>query len=166
MDQIKTGNFLKELRKAKNITQEELANHLNVSRKSVSRWETGTNMPDLDILIELSKFYDVNIDEILNGQKRENNEVDIDETVSNVAAISDNTLNTIKRRMHILFIIGFIAATIFMYLYMNDYEGNFFTGLCLGIEYGMMIVGIISTSKYADIIRNAKHSIINSINKK
>ena len=150
MDQIKTGNFLKELRKAKNITQEELANHLNVSRKSVSRWETGTNMPDLDILIELSKFYDVNIDE----------------TVSNVAAISDNTLNTIKRRMHILFIIGFIAATIFMYLYMNDYEGNFFTGLCLGIEYGMMIVGIIITSKYADIIRNAKHSIINSINKK
>ena len=91
MDQIKTGNFLKELRKAKNITQEELANHLNVSRKSVSRWETGTNMPDLDILIELSKFYDVNIDEILNGQKRENNEVNIDETVSNVAAISDNT---------------------------------------------------------------------------
>ena len=165
MDQIKTGNFLKELRKAKNITQEELANHLNVSRKSVSRWETGTNMPDLDILIELSKFYDVNIDEILNGQKRENNEVNIDETVSNVAAISDNTLNTIKRRMHILFIIGFIAATIFMYLYMNDYEGNFFTGLCLGIEYGMMIVGIIITSKYADIIRNAKHSIINSINK-
>ena len=150
MDQIKTGNFLKELRKAKNITQEELANHLNVSRKSVSRWETGTNMPDLDILIELSKFYDVNIDE----------------TVSNVAAISDNTLNTIKRRMHILFIIGFIAATIFMYLYMNDYEGNFFTGLYLGIEYGMMIVGIIITSKYADIIRNAKHSIINSINKK
>ena len=72
MDQTKTGNFLKELRKAKNITQEELANHLNVSRKSVSRWETGTNMPDLDILIELSKFYDVNIDEILNGQKREN----------------------------------------------------------------------------------------------
>ena len=166
MDQIKTWNFLKELRKAKNITQEELANHLNVSRKSVSRWETGTNMPDLAILIELSKFYDVNIDEILNGQKRENNEVNIDETVSNVAAISDNTLNTIKRRMHILFIIGFIAATIFMYLYMNDYEGNFFTGLCLGIEYGMMIVGIIITSKYADIIRNAKHSIINSINKK
>ncbi|MDD6004351.1 MAG: helix-turn-helix domain-containing protein [Firmicutes bacterium] len=166
MDQIKTGNFLKELRKAKNITQEELANHLNVSRKSVSRWETGTNMPDLDILIELSKFYDVNIDEILNGQKRENNEVNIDETVSNVAAISDNTLNTIKRRMHILFIIGFIVATIFMYLYINDYEGNFFTGLCLGIEYGMMIVGIIITSKYADIIRNAKHSIINSINKK
>ena len=166
MEQIKTGNFLKELRNAKNITQEELANHLNVSRKSVSRWETGTNMPDLDILIELSKFYDVNIDEILNGQKIENNEVNIDETVSNVAAISDNTLNTIKRRMHILFIIGFIAATIFMYLYMNDYEGNFFTGLCLGIEYGMMIVGIIITSKYADIIRNAKHSIINSINKK
>ena len=53
MNQQKIGIFLKELRKEKQITQEQLANYLNVSNRSVSRWETGNNLPDLDILIQL-----------------------------------------------------------------------------------------------------------------
>ncbi len=54
MDQVKIGNFIKELRKEKNFTQEQLAEKFNVSRRTVSRWETGSNMPDLDILIGIS----------------------------------------------------------------------------------------------------------------
>lgn len=50
MDQKKIGSFIKELRKEKNLTQEQLAEKFNVSRRTVSRWETGNNMPDLDIL--------------------------------------------------------------------------------------------------------------------
>ena len=69
MDQQKIGIFLKELRKEKQITQEQLANYLNVSNRSVSRWETGNNLPDLDILILLSKYYDVQLIEILEGEK-------------------------------------------------------------------------------------------------
>ena len=53
MDQQKIGEFLKELRKEKGITQEQLADKLFVSRRTVSRWETGSNMPDLDVLVEL-----------------------------------------------------------------------------------------------------------------
>lgn len=52
MDQIKIGNFLRELRKEKGLTQEQLAEKFNVARRTVSRWETGNNMPDLDILIK------------------------------------------------------------------------------------------------------------------
>ena len=51
MDLVKTGTLLKELRKEKNITQEELADKMGVSRRTVSRWETGSNMPDMAILI-------------------------------------------------------------------------------------------------------------------
>ncbi|MBR3514947.1 MAG: helix-turn-helix transcriptional regulator, partial [Lachnospiraceae bacterium] len=47
MDQIKIGTFLKTLRKEKNLTQEQLAEKLGVSNRTVSRWETGTNMPDI-----------------------------------------------------------------------------------------------------------------------
>ena len=47
MNQIKIGEFLKELRKEKRLTQEQFAEQFNVSRRSVSRWETGNNMPDL-----------------------------------------------------------------------------------------------------------------------
>ncbi|MBR6718257.1 MAG: helix-turn-helix transcriptional regulator, partial [Oscillospiraceae bacterium] len=51
MDQQKIGNFLKTLRKEKGITQEQFAETLNVARRTVSRWETGSNMPDLAVLI-------------------------------------------------------------------------------------------------------------------
>jgi transcriptional regulator with XRE-family HTH domain len=50
VDQKKIGWFLKELRKEKEMTQEQIAEQFNVSSRTVSRWENGYNMPDLDIL--------------------------------------------------------------------------------------------------------------------
>ena len=70
MDQQKIGRFLKELRKEKDLTQEQLAEILNVSGRSVSRWETGNNMPDLSLLVELSEFYSVDIKEIIDGERK------------------------------------------------------------------------------------------------
>ncbi|MGM9522395.1 MAG: helix-turn-helix domain-containing protein [Oscillospiraceae bacterium] len=69
MDQKKVGAFLKELRKEKSMTQEQLAEYLNVSVRTVSRWETGSNMPDLDILIILSDYYEVDIKDLLEGER-------------------------------------------------------------------------------------------------
>ena len=70
MDQIKIGVFLKELRKEKGLTQEQLAEVLNVSSRTVSRWETGSNMPDISILVEIAGFYDVSIPEIVQGERK------------------------------------------------------------------------------------------------
>ena len=70
MDQNKVGSFIKELRKVKNLTQEQLAEEFNVSRRTVSRWETGKNMPDLDILIGMSDFFEVDLREILDGERK------------------------------------------------------------------------------------------------
>lgn len=70
MDQKKVGLFLKALRKEKNITQEVLAEILNVSGRTVSRWETGSNMPDISLLAELSEFYQVDISEIIDGERK------------------------------------------------------------------------------------------------
>ena len=50
MDQKKIGQFIKELRKEKGITQEKLAETFNVSVRTISRWETGSNMPDISLL--------------------------------------------------------------------------------------------------------------------
>ncbi|MBQ3236879.1 MAG: helix-turn-helix transcriptional regulator, partial [Oscillospiraceae bacterium] len=69
MDQIKIGKFLKHLRKEKGLTQEQLAEQFFVSSRTVSRWETGSNMPDLDILIELADFYNADIREIIDGER-------------------------------------------------------------------------------------------------
>ena len=67
MDQKKTGQFLKTLRNEKGLTQEQLAQKFNVSNRSVSRWETGTNLPDISLLVEIADFYDVDVREIIDG---------------------------------------------------------------------------------------------------
>lgn len=69
MDQIKTGNFLVSLRKEKNITQQQLADILQVSVKAVSKWECGEGYPSLQSLKDLSDFYGVTVDEIINGER-------------------------------------------------------------------------------------------------
>lgn len=86
MDMKKIGEFLKVLRKEKGLTQEQLAEILLVSGRTISRWETGTNMPDLSILIQMAEFYDVEVKEILDGERRsENMDKKLKETLSKVA---------------------------------------------------------------------------------
>lgn len=70
MDQKEIGKFLKELRKEKGITQEQFAENLNVSGRTVSRWETGTNMPDISLLVDIADFFDVSIPEIINAERK------------------------------------------------------------------------------------------------
>ena len=70
MNQMKIGSFLKELRNEKGLTQGQLAEQWNVSNRSVSRWETGSTLPDISILIELAKFYEVDIKEIIDGGRK------------------------------------------------------------------------------------------------
>jgi len=70
VDQKKIGTFLKELRKEKGITQEQFAEHLGTSGRTISRWETGNNMPDISLLIEIAEFFDVSIPEIINGERK------------------------------------------------------------------------------------------------
>lgn len=69
MDMIKVGSFLAELRKGQGLTQAELGEKLGVTNKTVSRWETGTYMPPVEMLEELSCLYGLTINEILSGRK-------------------------------------------------------------------------------------------------
>ena len=69
MDMQKVGNFLAQLRKDKNLTQEELGEQIGVTNKTVSRWENGNYLPPVEILQLLSKFYDVSINELLSGER-------------------------------------------------------------------------------------------------
>ena len=69
MDAVKIGSFLKELRKEKNMTPEALAEVFSVSNRTISRWETGSNLPDISLLVEIADFYELDIREILNGER-------------------------------------------------------------------------------------------------
>ena len=100
MDQIKIGIFLKELRKEKGLTQEQLAEVLNVSSRTVSRWETGSNMPDISMLVEIAVFYDVSIPEIVQGEREsETMDKETRETAVSMAKYSKNEVKTGKQKV-------------------------------------------------------------------
>ena len=69
MDQIRTGKLIAALRKEANLTQEELGLKLGVSNKTVSRWENGNYMPDIETLRLLSKEFSVSMEELLDGER-------------------------------------------------------------------------------------------------
>ena len=157
MNQIKIGSFIKELRKEKGLTQEQFAEQFNVARRTVSRWETGSNLPDLDLLIEMADYYNIELRELLDGERKsEKMNEELKETVLKVAEYSNEDKLKVTRRMHWLFIAGLVAAITYMILLFTDQADNYWGGLCLGITFGMMIVGVIMTSKYAGKIREFK----------
>lgn len=86
MDTIKIGNFLAELRKEQNLTQEALGEKLGVTNKTISRWENGNYLPPVEMLQELSKLYAVSINEILCGERipEENYQAKAEETITGI----------------------------------------------------------------------------------
>lgn len=87
MDSKKIGNFIRELRKEKNLTQKQLAEKINITDKAISKWERGLSFPDITMLNVLCKELNVSVEELLNGEKskNENNEkkdiIDIEKAI-------------------------------------------------------------------------------------
>ena len=168
MDQQKIGGFLKELRQEKQMTQEQLAEQMRVSRRTVSRWETGNNLPDLSMLVELADYYDVDLNEIFHGERRsETMDAELKDTLLQASEYSEDIKKKIVKRMHLLFIGGCIAFLFYLVVLFIEPEQtsdlfDFIKGMSLGISFGMVIVGTIMTSKYADRIVQwkVKHKII------
>ena len=69
MDLIKIGKFIADCRKKKNITQEQLAEKLYITNRAVSKWERGLSLPDADKMLDLCNILDINVNELLNGEK-------------------------------------------------------------------------------------------------
>ncbi|MBO4360351.1 MAG: helix-turn-helix domain-containing protein [Eubacteriaceae bacterium] len=165
MDLVKMGNNLRELRKEKGLTQEQLAERMGVARRTVSRWETGSNMPDMDILIELSELYSEDLLDILNGERNsEKMDKELKETVLTVADYSNEEKERMLRRMHWLFMAGLAGFTVFLvvtYLGLEStmpYEAIGSFGL--GTAFGMLVIGVIFTGRRAMKIREFKRRLL------
>lgn len=162
MDLKKIGKFLKALRKEKGITQEKFAEIIGVSARTVSRWETGSNMPDLDILIQIADYYEVEIREILDGERKgEKMNKELEDTVLKVADYSNQEKQKVTKRMCILFVCGVVAFTIYLvmeYLGVADKKGiqEDAASLALGFAYGVMLTGTIYASGYLAKIKAFK----------
>ena len=97
MDQIKIGKFIAALRKDKGLTQEQLGEKLGVTNKTISRWENGNYMPDVEMLSLLSKEFGVSINELISGERlwAEDFKKAADD---NLAAALDNSAFTLKEK--------------------------------------------------------------------
>jgi transcriptional regulator with XRE-family HTH domain len=150
MDQIKVGAFLKDLRKEKGITQEQLAEKLGVSGRTISRWETGKNMPDISLLVEIAEFFDVSIPEIIKGERKsenmKNETKEVAETMSDYAKAEKEQLIKSFRNMSI---IGLIALLVYMVLRETGvYDRNIFLQYMYGISESLIYVTVLMFPLY------------------
>ena len=68
MNQEKVGKFIAKLRKEKNMTQQELANKLNITDRAISKWENGKAMPDSGVMLDLCNELKISVNELLSGE--------------------------------------------------------------------------------------------------
>lgn len=108
MDQIKIGRFIAETRKAKNITQKQLAETLSISDKTVSKWECGKGLPEVSLMLPLCNALDITVNDLLSGAKisQTNYQKKAEENMMNL--MKENEEN--KKRMALSVICGVITV--------------------------------------------------------
>ena len=127
------------------------AEHFNVSDRTVSRWETGTNLPDLSTLIEIADFYEVDIREIIDGERRsESMRENLKETLTKVADYTNTEKETKKRKLNRDLIIGTLCFTVFLldsqfdllrYIFVSNIA-EFVSGALCGLGLCFQLIGL------------------------
>lgn len=161
MNQAKIGAFLRELRKQKGLTQEQFAEMINVSNRTVSRWENGNNLPDLSILMELSDYYAIDLTELLNGERNgEKMNKETEEVVLQAAEYNNKDAERYTKRVRILLLAGalfFVASQIIQHSSLAQVAAwRNVSDFAEGAVCGMIVWGIIVTGKFGKKLRDFK----------
>ena len=166
MDQKKTGLFLRELRKEKQLTQEQLAERFGVTNRSVSRWETGSNMPDLSILVELADFYDVDIRDIIDGERKgEDMNKEEKERLQLVADYAETEKNTLLMRLRIFSIVGLVSLIAGLTMMVISRDNNlpvydYLMGTLMGVAIGALLVAVFYSTGVLENMRKRKRILM------
>lgn len=166
MDQKKVGSFLRELRKEKQLTQEQLAERFGVTSRSVSRWETGSNMPDLSILVELADFYDVDISDIIDGERKgEDMNKEEKERLQLVADYAETEKNTLLMRLRIFSIVGLVSLIAGLVMLVLGGDNNlpvydYLMGTLMGVSIGALLVAVFYSTGALENMRKRKRTLM------
>lgn len=149
MNQLVTGKFISFKRKQKNMTQEQLAEKLGVSNKTVSKWETGKCMPDYSVVQKLCDELEMTVAELLDGAVSEE---------KNIRAYEEEQLLDLLRRTQelekqkdtlygvVLIVMGIAVQALSHTIGGSDIK-EFLSGLLLGISVAVMLVGVYVAGK-------------------
>ena len=106
MDQVKIGQFIRAIRKEKSLTQREVAERLNISEKTVSKWETGNGLPEVSLMLPLCELLGISINELLSGERLDEKRY-YEKAEQNIMSLMEEKADTKKK-----LIISVITAVI------------------------------------------------------
>lgn len=149
MNQLVTGKFIALKRKQKNLTQEQLAEKLGVSNKTISKWETGKSMPDYSIVKSLCEELEVTVAELMDGEISEENSVRTydDEQILDLLRRTQELEKQKNMLYGIMLIVMGIAVQALSYAIGGSDFKDFISGLLLGLSIGEMLVGVYVVGK-------------------
>ena len=149
MNQIVIGKFISQKRKEKNMTQEQLAETLGLSNKTISKWETGKCMPDYSIVKVLCEKLGITVAELMDGEKAEEKSVrayDEEQIIDLLRRTQE--LEKQKTMLYgiILVVMGIALMAVSYTIEGSDFK-DFISGLLLGLSVGEMLVGVYVIGK-------------------
>lgn len=168
MDNKKFGDFIKELRKEKQLTQKELGEKLNITDKAISKWERGLSFPDIAVLKDLAEFFEIDISELLNGERGKKQEIDIEKAIQeaienykNIEEKKKEKVQKVKKRIGVISIIIFVFALILQIVYLIIFKRHNYEYVIDALEYIINQIMILSaTSSIILMLKKKKINII------
>lgn len=149
MDQITIGRFIAKKRKEQSLTQEQLAERLGVSNKTVSKWETGKCMPDYSMINVLCEELKISVSELMDGEEADGKSVRVYDD-GQILDLLRRTQELEKQKVTltgiILIVMGIAFQALSHTLGGSDVK-DFFSGLLLGLSVAEMLVGVFVIAK-------------------
>ena len=144
MNQIAIGKFIARKRKEQNLTQEQLADHLGVSNKTISKWENGKCMPDYAVVKSLCNELKVSVAELMDGKETDdkNNHIYNDEQILDLLRRTQELEKQKTILTGVILIIMGIALQALSHTLGGSDVKDFFAGLLLGLSIAEMLFGI------------------------
>lgn len=138
---MQLGKKIKQLRKLSGMTQEQLAEKLNVSRQALSKWENGTSMPDIESVMRISTLFQISLDELLYKEEAKMKEQKTQITLEDLVR-----LNLHNRKMNLLLTSGmlFLAVSIMIVAFVTALEST-------TSSMGYTLYRYIATEQYAAV---------------
>lgn len=151
MDQITIGRFIAKKRKEQNLTQEQLAERLGVSNKTVSKWEPGKCMPDYAVVKNLCGELKVSVSELMDGEEADEKSVRVydDEQILDLLRRTQELEKQKVMLNGVILIVMGIALQALSHTVGGSDVKDFFAGLLLGLSIAEMLLGIYVTAKGA-----------------
>ena len=158
MNQDKIGKFILECRKAKKLTQSELAEKLGVTDKSISNWENGRNMPDLSLFKPLCEILDITINDLISGEKvtKDKYQAKLEE---NIISTIDYTNKKMSEKNNFIGIILIVFGIMIAITAMTIFPSESSWGSIYSVLGG--IVSLIGISRFSKKLNYAKRLLIN-----